>query len=268
MTLETGSSIKHREILGSAPVVDVFVAAEPRRVYEELVNELEGTEMETKLAIGDDTRNEEVMNTAFEYFQTQPDYALYEPNIIHASNVVIKYATPKGGFSILFREDGTHALKKKGEKIFLTSGTILRPEDKAEIPIETDPLDEASSRYDIPRDQMALLGAYERKKARVLVINQASGRVYTINADESTMLDPQNTQIKLAGSPLRQLEIEYKGTLPGRTSKADDKTQVVQAIHDEVSGLQTRMIASSKQRGLSLEPTKLTKRQWMKAFMK
>ncbi len=51
MTLETGLSIEHRKIVDSAPVVDVFVAAEPRRVYEELVNELEGTEMETKLAI-------------------------------------------------------------------------------------------------------------------------------------------------------------------------------------------------------------------------
>lgn len=234
------------------------------KMYIGLDNELKTYEIESKLVFDKNPNIPDVINKLYLHFLSpRENFTLWKHLIVMATNIVAVYESPTGGFSITEHSDGPIWVKKKGEKKYLDNSVSSRTEDKIDIPPGNDPVAFASRRYNIPMGSIKYIGSYVREKTRILVINKTSKRIYTINIDDIVSNNDTRDQVDYQAT-FNQLEIKYKGRLPKAIKLNENTNKSEEKITQDVFTLKNHLISFSREAGFPLQPSKLTKRDWLK----
>jgi hypothetical protein len=241
----------------------VHAIAAEREYFEGLVNEVPDIELEAKLVFKEEVKPHEVLTEIMDNLSFNRSFlTLFVPHILSTSNIVDKYSYGDGNLSVLHRQDGTTAIKRKLKKT-KKDNVIIRGESKVDLDNDQNPLQEASEHYGIPRDEMAYVGTLKREKSRIVLSNDRSGRVYTLVIDTTSIADdPKKGERK----PLQQMEIEYKGTDPLHSNpyNLSGTLEPIDEIALEIAEIRQEIGNYLQDMGLPVSSTNKTKTKWLK----
>lgn len=229
--------------------------------FSKLFNEVPGKEIETKLAFFEKIDPISLLESCKDYFNNgHAKTCPFIPHVLIAINHIDKYQDPKGHvFSVLQREDGTTAIKRKGKKNDI-GGIMINEEQKVEVENKKDSKKTVCDFFNIPPNKLKYIGSLERQRHRIALKN-ASGRVYVLVIDNTRIVDINNNPTLSKDNNLQQMEIEYKGIID-QVEKTNQK-DVDNLISNELTDIRNELINFLSIKGVSIISTTKTKTQWL-----
>jgi hypothetical protein len=234
----------------------------PTTAYlEGLVNELPEFEVEAKIALTGDVQIRKLLEGIATTFASRwRRFSLYAPKILATEQLIEKYTSEHGHFSIMRSIDESDRIKRKA-RVSVSGrddGIRLRREEQIPVPANTDAVKLAMRRYKISSTELKFLGTLYRRKRWLVLINQRSGRVYTVVVDRSHPTHDMQQSVV-------QLEIEYKGTRPDRVkaSPALSEDVLVEEVAAEIRSIRKVIAAHLRSHGVEFHLTEQSKTRWL-----
>ena len=235
-----------------------------------LQDDLPGLQVEATVGLPQWVHAESIGDDLVEYFgHNKGPMGLFVPHTLTATQVIDKYRTPTGTFSVLHLDDHSAVLKKKTHR--KRTGVLrVSREDRVAIQPGDGAVDVAVDRYGLDPQDITYLGRLVRDKSRVAIINSATGRVYT-----ATLAKVNLTVLAAVGDgpahgtpALKELAIEYKGTVPGAArghkapqAPAGDLIKARKEIEHDVTAIRSEI--HKHLRKAVAAPGAQSKRRWM-----